>query len=352
MPRFRTCHRLNGTYFRVLILVGIPFTVWGGRQFAAQEQQQKQIPPRVRINSDLVTQSVTVRDQAGNLVGGLGREQFHLFDDGVEQRIDVFEEESLPLALVILIDNDLNGKEGEQMARSLRALLGAISLQDRAMVCRFDLLFYPGDGFTSDQDKLMTAVKGAQSELKPTPKYVPEPLVCGNSTTGPPCIAAPTYAGSRPSKALDDAIFSAAELLQNEGVDHRKIILLISDGANEPKLNKHDLDSVKTRILYENISVFSLATSNKSPKSETSRLEEYSRISGGDVYLASKVQAIEESYSRITEQARHEYTIAYVPRGNNAASNYHRIELHVDGGGLKVQTREGYYKNLPEQSHE
>jgi VWFA-related protein len=179
----------------------------------ASAQQQQQVQARVRVNSDLVTLSVTVRDRDRNLVGNLGRERFRLFDDGVEQKITVFAEESLPLSLVILVDDDLNGKEGVQMVESLRALLGGVSLQDQAMVCRFDMLFYPGDGFTSDLDKLMTEVKKAQGEIKPTPKYIPQPLVRGNSTTGSPSVPAPTYAGSRPSKALDDAVFSAAELL-------------------------------------------------------------------------------------------------------------------------------------------
>jgi VWFA-related protein len=336
----------------VLVLVSMPLTVGVGRLANASAQERQQGRARVRVNSDLVTLSVTVRDRVGNLVGDLHREQFHLFDDGVEQKIDVFAEESVPLSLVILIDNDLNGKEGVQMVQSLGALLGAVSPQDQAMVCRFDMLFYPGYGFTSDPDKLMTAVKNAQGEIKPTPKYIPEPLVWGNSTTGPPSLAAPTYAGSRPSKALDDAVFSAAEILQNESADRRKIILLISDGVNEPKLNKHNYDRVREKLVYENISVFSLAAGSDNAKPKFSRMEDYSRVSGGDIYFASKSRAMEQIYSRITEQARHQYTLAYVPRGNNLGSNYHRIELRVAGAGFIVQTREGYCNNLPAMPQE
>jgi VWFA-related protein len=338
---------LQSTYAKMLTLISIPLAMWIGTFRLASAQQQQQGQARVRVNSDLVTLSVTVRDRDGNLVGNIERERFRLFDDGVEQKITVFAEESLPLSLVILVDNDLNGKEGVQMVQSLRALLGGVSLQDQAMVCRFDMLFYPGEGFTSDLDKLMTDVKKAQGEIKPTPKYIPEPVVCGNSTTGSPCVPAPTYAGSRPSKALDDAVFSAAELLQNGAADRRRIILVISDGANEPKLNKHDYESVKERLLFENVSVFSLAAGSDSDKRKFSRMEGYSHVSGGDIYFAAKSRAMEQIYSRITEQARHQYTLAYVPTGNNLGSNYHRMELHVEGEGLTVQTREGYYNSRP-----
>jgi hypothetical protein len=56
---------------------------------------------------------------------------------------------------------------------------------------------------------------------------------------------------------------------------------------------------------------------------------------------------MEGFYARITEQARHEYTLAYVPTGTGMDSNYHRVELKVTGSGLTVQTREGYYRNRP-----
>jgi VWFA-related protein len=145
---------------------------------------------------------------------------------------------------------------------------------------------------------------------------------------------------------LDDAVFSAAELLGgSEAPDRRKVILLISDGVNGPKLNKHDYDAVKAKLLAENISVFSLAAGSDADKRKFRRMEAYSRASGGDIYFASKSRGMEQSYPRITEQARHQYTLAYVPTGNNRSANYHRVELHVEGQGLTVQTREGYYNS-------
>jgi VWFA-related protein len=313
----------------------------------SRSQQQQQPQTAVRITSDLVVLSVSVRDRAGNLVPDLRREQFRILDAGVEQEIKVFTEESLPLSLVILVDNDVNGNTGMQLVQSLRALMAGVSLQDEATVCRFDMLFYPGNGFTSNIDNLTVELKSTQAEIKPTPTYVPEPVVYGNSTTGSPSIAAPVYSGSRPSKALDDAVYSAANLLENAGSDRRKVVLVISDGVNEPKLNKHSFESVREKLLFDNISVFSLAVGSKTAKRKYSRLENYSRISGGDIYYASKSRTMEQFYARITEQARHQYTLAYVPTGTGLDSNYHRIQLKVRGDGLTAQTREGYYRNHP-----
>lgn len=186
-------------YTRRLSLISTALITLFGALKAPSSQQEQPPQTTVRITSDLVVLSASVRDRRGNLVPDLRREQFHILDDGVEQEIKVFTEEGLPLPLVILIDNDVNGNAGAQLVQSLRALVGGVSLQDEVTVCRFDMLFYPGSGFTSNIDNPMTELKTTQAEIKPTPTYVPEPLVCGNSTTGTPCIAAPTYVGARPT---------------------------------------------------------------------------------------------------------------------------------------------------------
>jgi hypothetical protein len=54
---------------------------------------------------------------------------------------------------------------------------------------------------------------------------------------------------------------------------------------------------------------------------------------------------MEQLYSRITEQARHQYTIAYAPAGNNRTSTYHHISLQIPGQTLSVQTRKGYFNH-------
>jgi VWFA-related protein len=314
-------------------------------------QKSDEVREKIRVNSELVVLSVMVKDRKGNLVSGVKQEEFRVFDDGIEQKVGIFSEEGLPLSLVVLVDNDLKWKEGTEMVKSLRAVIGGMSSVDEASVCRFDMLFYPGPDFTSNTDKLLAALKETQTKATPAPEYIPQPVRSGtNSTTGPPSVAAPTYSGARPSKALDDAVYSAAELLRSRGADHRKMILVVSDGVNEPKLNHRTYEQVIEALLRNNISVYSLAVGSDTAKRRFARLASYAAKSGGDIYYARASSAIEQLYSRITEEARHEYTLAYVPAGNHADSDYHELEVHILREGLIVETREGYYKTGTEQT--
>ena len=314
-------------------------------QASQPASQQSEARTKISVNSDLVVLPVTARDRHGNLVPDLQREEFRIFDDNVEQAIDVFTAEAFPLSLVVLIDDDLKSADAAQMAPTLRAITAGISSSDEALICRFDLSFYPRDGFTGDLNKLWADLKDAQEHSGPSTAG-PVPFVTSPSThplgVGEPPQAAPTNLGSRPTKALDDAVHSAAELLHDRGASRRKIILLISDGVNGPQFNRHTYPDTLEALLHDNISVYSLAVGH-SLKRKFSRLVNYSNDSGGDIYYAVQSAAMEKLYSRISEEARHEYTLAYVPRGNNRSANYHRVEVRTTREGVTIKTRQGYY---------
>jgi Ca-activated chloride channel homolog len=342
----------------MLLLVFCLSSIWNwAPQNVRSEKQvpQQQTPTphdKIVIRSDLVVLSVTVRDRNGNLVSGLKPEDFHVFDDEVEQSITAFVDEGLPLSLVILVDSDTKWKDGTPMAKSLRAIAGGLSPTDEAMVCRYDMLFYPGDKFLSVSDNLLDELKSAQSTVAPPPPFVPLPVTRDTDlTSGPPSLAAPTYAGARTSKAMDDAIFSSAELLVSRGQGRREIILIVSDGRNEPKLNHHTHDEVQESLLRHNITVYSLAIGADGSKSRFSSLIDYVTSTGGSIFYAKKSSTMANLYPKITEQARHDYTIAYVPKGSLRDADFHEVRVTANPG-LTAATRKGYYtENLQAPRH-
>jgi VWFA-related protein len=310
-------------------------------QTAQGEAQRK-----ISINSDLVVLPVTVKDRNGNLVAGLEQSDFRVFDDAVEQSIDIFTTDASPLSLLILIDDDLKAPDAEQMAASLRAVAAGVSPMDEAIVCRFDLLFYPADAFTSDTDRLLIDLKNAEKASEPS-KAGPVPFVTPptthTATNGEPTRTAPVNMGSAPTKALHDAVFASVQLLRDRGRNRRKLILLVSDGINGPGFNHHTYEETMAALLSDNISVFSVAVGRNSFHRTFALMRDYATDSGGDVFYAAKREQMEKLYSRITEQARHEYTLAYVPKGRQADSAYHVVRVEALREGFTVETRRGYY---------
>ena len=318
----------------------------------AQAHPAQPMPPpsdaqsKIRVNSDLVVLPVTVKDRFGELVPDLQENDFRIFDDNIEQSINIFTVEAFPLSLVVLIDDDLKSKDAAQMTPSLRAVLAGISASDEALICRFDLFFHPGEGFTGDTDRLWADLKDAQDHSAPSTAG-PVPFVTSPSDhprgVGEPSVAVHTNPGARPTKALDDAVHSAAELLHDRGTARRKIILVISDGVNGPQFNHYTYGDSLEALLHDNISVYSLAVGSNLSKHKFARLLDYANDTGGDIYYAATRNAIERLYSQITEEARHEYTLAYVPRGTQHNSTYHKVEVRVAREAVTIKTRQGYY---------
>lgn len=325
-------------------------------QAPAPAPQQKTLSPspseaqaKISVNSDLVILPVTVKNRFGELVADLQQEDFLIFDNGVEQSIEVFTSEAFPLSLVILLDDDLKSKDAAQVTPSLRAIAAGISANDEALVCRFDLDFHPGESFTTDFDKLWADLKSAQERTAPSAAgpvpFVYDPFSLCKSCIGP---AVHTNLGSRPTKALDDALHASAELLHDRGAARRKVILLVSDGINGPQFNRFTYADTLEALLRDNVSVYSLAVgSNGILQRKFARLQNYATDTGGDVYYASTSSAMERLYSQITEQARHEYTLAYVPHNVTATATYHKLEVRVARDAVTVKTRQGYYATVP-----
>jgi len=311
---------------------------------------------RITVNSNLVILPVTVRDRAGELIPDLTREDFRIFEDNVEQKIDVFTAEAFPLSIVVLIDNDLKDKDAEKVQASLEAIVGGMSAEDEAFVCRFDQFFHPGKGFTSDPDKLTKELKrtNLDSELGLAAPGGPfnGPTINNHSVVDQSSIDRSTQIiKGQPTKALDDAVYNAAALLHDRARNRRRVIVLISDGVNGgKKFNTFTYDNVIKTLQHDNISVYSIAVPSAflerklSPIDRTvSPLIRYANDSGGEIYRATKEQALEGFYSRLTEEARHQYTLAYVPRGTDPSTDYHSLEVRVKREKVDVRTRQGYF---------
>jgi Ca-activated chloride channel family protein len=312
---------------------------------------QSEAQAKIIKNVNYVVLPVTVKDGAGRLVPDLQRDEFRVLDDNVEQRIEIFTAEAFPLSLVVLIDNDLKVKDAQQVEPSLEAIVGGLSTGDEAFICRFDQYFHEGKGFTTDQDKLLTELKRERLDSRPSVASgggaFDAPTINGQSVTGGPAVARTTIElKGQPTKALDDAVYAAAQLLKERGRERRKIILLVSDGVNNPKFNTNKYDVVLKELLRYNISVFGVGVGTvyfNRKFDKLDRLARYAHNTGGDVYYGSKRNDLEELYARVAEEARNQYTIAYSPRGTDAGAEYHSVEVRVKREGLTILTRDGYY---------
>jgi VWFA-related protein len=298
----------------------------------------------------VVVVPVTVKDRKGNLVADLKRDEFRVFEDGVEQEVQKVTSDAMPISLVVLIDNDLRQKDMQQVEPSLVSIVGGLSSTDEAFICRFDQYFHEGKGFSKDQDVLVTELRRTELASKSSTPPAGDPF-SGPTINNLPAPGAPDTTANpsllaikgQPTKALDDAVYDAALLMRDrDSKKRRKIILLISDGQNGAKFNTHKYDEVREELLRQGIAVYCVATGSSYFDRKFNRLVSYAHDTGGDIFYGARQDAFSEFYSRITEEARNQYVLTYSPRGDKKV-DYHAIEVRVRREGLTVLARDGYY---------
>jgi VWFA-related protein len=313
----------------------------------ATQRQQQSPDPRARIRStvELVVVPVTVKDARGNLVDDIRKEEFRIFEDDVEQRISSFSNEAFPLSALVLLDDDLKPKAAEQLRKSLIAMAGAFSESDEVALARFGSFFTPIMDFTADNDRLATKLKsvasGDESESDPI-STAPQSLTRSQPIPGSPATQQPA-APDKSTKHIEDALYTAAEVFRARSRERRKAILLITDGE-DAKNNTYNYDQALEALLSADVSVYAIGTDASLLRRGANPLSRFAHATGGDVYFVRSEAALSQTYAQITEEARHQYTLAYSPMGTDRTKNYHSIEVRVERPGLNVLSRDGYYR--------
>jgi hypothetical protein len=81
------------------------------------------------------------------------------------------------------------------------------------------------------------------------------------------------------------------------------------------------------------------ATGEPTGLQQRNALFELARATGGDYFFASSPSLVSQSTSRLLEELRHQYLIAFEP---GTASGLRRIEIRARNNDFKVRSRRWY----------
>ena len=278
------------------------------------------------------------------MVGDLRRDEFRILEDGREQNLSLFSVDATPISAVVAVDGDLK-RSNDKIQKSLIDLAACFSDIDEVALGRFDSFFTPLLNLTTDNDALIAALK--HMDLRQSFSQGSNPITPGPSFSGRPAAGAPSAAEvpnrlGMSTKHINDAVYGAAQMLRMRDPQRRRMIILVSDGTNA-KNNSHTYEDSLRLLLSSNISVYAIGVDQAVILRGTTILSRYAHATGGDVYYAIGESALPDFYARVTEQARHQYTLGYVPQESDRSKLYHSIEVRIRRPGLTLLTRDGYY---------
>lgn len=322
-----------------------------------------------------VTVPVTVKDRDGHVVDSLLANNFSIYEDGVKQNISFFTSDPFPLSAAVVIDLGMPATEVSKVKESLPALIGAFGQYDEVSIFTYSNTvkkwqdITPAEKITSATLRDLKSQRGGApgSPVVGGPLGQPGPIINGRKMDNTPNIDALPTSAVMSSRVLNDAILAAAQNLakrdrmrrtqSEQGAEYRKILFVISDGRDLGSVASYA--DVMKFLLSNNIAVYAvgvggaampvygkMSTLNVPKMGVGNILPKYASATGGQVFAEFGREAIEAAYSRVTAEARNQYTLGYTTRAT-PSSNYRTIEVRVGRPGYRIYARDGYYPLPP-----
>jgi len=312
----------------------------------------------IKVETNVVSIPVKVLDRSGRFIGGLTKENFKVFEDGVEQEIEYFSNEQQPFTVALVLDMSYSAKfKAEEIQSAALAFINQLRPNDKVLIVSFDEEIYVHCEATNDRKTLENAVR----ETK---------ISYGTS------------------------VYDAMDLVINQKlkkIEGRKAIVLFSDGVDTSSRNVFEmqnladaleLDALIYSIQYDTFyevqamknkpviqqpkTPSPIPSKNKSPlpfpiptnpgvgsmdvkgttREEYQKADEYlnelANRTGGRLYKASTIANLSDAFSRIASELREYYSLAYTPKDETTVGKKHKIKVRVDRDGAIVKTRDSY----------
>jgi Ca-activated chloride channel homolog len=293
----------------------------GALSVCAQSQPSKQKsrgPYALRINAEEVVLNCTIVDNKGQLVNGLNKSNFKVFEDKVPQTIVSLQHQDTPVSIGLLVDNSgsMRAKRAAVASAALD-LVKASNPEDETFVINFSDRAYLDQDFTSDVGKLQDG------------------------------LAHLSLSGGT---ALYDTVVSAADKMEQSAKRPRKVLIVVTDGEdNASRLSLNDaiqrVEDMQGPIIYSIGLLFSGDSSGGDKRRARHALQALSSETGGIAFFPGSLQDVDSIAAEVARDIRNQYTIAY--HSARASTNgYHavKVEAHAPGHGrLTVHTRTGYF---------
>jgi len=322
---------------RMLVFaVFLRFTLFG----SAHGQQSTSDDPVIRVNVELVQVDVQVlQKKTGRTVGSLNKEDFQLYEDGVQQKIAELSQNQLPLSVVLLFDlTDSVRPVLKPLAAGALAALQHLKPEDEVAVMVYAASAQLLQDFTTDREQVVAAIEKASEMESPDAAF------------------------------FNEAVFQAcAQLGKAKNPRSRRTIIWLTDNVPNIPSDVHSekdafhealetgtvISALLERSAFSDIAIVAFS---KNPMFARSRMHnppgdvyKYAERTGGEVMKSSKDE-VSVKLAQLIDEIRSRYTVGYYPSVKQPKGKFCEIKLHISAetekreGRLLVRTKRGYYR--------
>ena len=333
----------------------------------------------VRVDTQLITVPVVVRDQHGQPITGLKASDFQLYEDNHQQSLATFATSDAPFEVALLLDTSGSTRAGIALIRSAaNAFIESLRPGDRVAVLSFNTIEERRERIakvavqsylTNDREALRGAVQniGASSG---TPYYDALECVAKEIFREPPILE---MRGRRALVALTDGVDSAslsnfapvrAHFLQagvltyfvqidTEGYVGKGLLRECQDdgalrlSSTQLERYRRTFDPRADRAYYADFCLMNpfkrLEISRSLYQLARREMAQLARDTGGRIFEATDLHAARTAFATIAADIGRQYSLGYYSTNKARDGRFRQIRVEVRGlAGAQVSAREGY----------
>jgi Ca-activated chloride channel family protein len=282
---------------------------------ADKSQNQNQT---LKVDVDLTLVNATVTDPLNRYVSGLEQEHFQIWEDKIEQKIEYFSSEDVPMSLGMIFDVSGSMKDKISTARDAAVtFLKTGNPDDEYFLVEFANRPEVASDFTTDISKL-------QSKIIFTP--------------------------AKGMTAMYDAVYVGLEKLKT-GTNPKKALLLITDG--EDNRSRYTFQNVKDFVKEQDVQIYAIVITDEwnsqlsAGRTGRAMLEELADLTGGRAFFPDSVYELEDICTKIAIELKNQYVIGYHSTNQAKDGKWRKLRLKVNPPKgiqhLNVKSKAGYY---------
>jgi VWFA-related protein len=261
----------------------------------------------IRLDVEMVLVPVTVTDAYEHLVPDLQKDDFRLFEEGVEQGISQFFRDESPISVGIVFDGSASMVHKMEMSRNaISAFLDRCMPEDEFLLIRFSDRAEELQAFTRD----VSLIGDLVGRIRP-----------------------------KGWTALYDAIYLGMSDMKR-AAHSNKVLLILSDGGDNN--SRFTEGEIKSLVQEGDVRLFAISIFDRS-----STLEKLADNSGGRAYRVRNLDDLPDVASKISDELHIEYVLGYTPPARPRDGKYRRLKVELvpkpNRSLMRASWRHGYY---------
>jgi Ca-activated chloride channel family protein len=297
----------------------------------------------ISVNTAEVLLPVTVRDGSGQLMEGLTRSDFRVFEDGVQQTLSDLSLRQVPVDVVLMVDASSSVSDNlDDFGRAAEGFASHLAKDDRISLIQFDDRIL----LLQDWTKSLVQLRRALRRIAPGmfTRFHDAVLLAARDQL-------PRGSARHAIIVLTDGIDSGRgitfEAALRGALQSQTAVYVISNTAIERAKKEQELSTLlnasSSVLKFNELRIQDLRMGLEALAASERNLDQLTSATGGRLYRPKSFTDLESVYTEVANELRHQYALYYAPSNRKHDGQFRRVRVETIKPVSKVSARIGYY---------